>query len=301
MTIDRSRFSFKKRLNYAVQGIALFLFFGLFRILPLSWASGFGAWITRFIGPKLAINDRRVRVNLNIAFPDQGRHWQDNIIRQMWDHLGRTMAEAAHLKKIVRNSNRITVTGEEYLSEIKQSKNGCIVISAHIGNWEIAPFPFKQAGIKTGVVYRPPNNKWADILVKYIRRHTADDLIAKGPKGARAAMRLIRNGGAFGALVDQKMNDGVEADFFNQPAMTPDAPAVLHARLKIPIYSVRAVRKPGSQFDVIIDKIADADDRDKGNIKAITQRINDHIESWVNEHPEQYLWLHRRWDKSLYG
>jgi KDO2-lipid IV(A) lauroyltransferase len=149
--------------------------------------------------------------------------------------------------------------------------------------------------MKLPVVYRAPNNPWADALLRRFR--DAPLSIPKGPEGARALLRLIRAGGHAGILVDQKMNDGIPVPFFGRTAMTAPAVAQLGLRQGCVLVPSRTERLNGARFRITLyppldlhptgDRVADE--------LAVMTRINRLIEGWIRDHPEQWLWLHRRW------
>ncbi len=129
------------------------------------------------------------------------------------------------------------------------------------------------------------------------RRPGDGELIAKGPQGARRLLSLLKDGGHLGILVDQKMNDGIAAPFFGRDAMTAPALAQFALKFQCPVVPVQAVRMDGAHFRVIhhppLEITPTGDTR--ADAAAIMERVNEMLESWIREHPEQWLWVHNRW------
>ena len=136
-------------------------------------------------------------------------------------------------------------------------------------------------------------------ILKNARSSENTTLIPKGREGAAKMLRLMRDGLHFGAMMDQKLNEGVPIPFFGHDAMTATAPVEIALRTGGSIVPVRCIRYPGSRFRIEISpplEIERTDDRKADAIKVLGQ-INGIIEDWIREYPEQWFWLHRRWPK----
>ena len=128
-------------------------------------------------------------------------------------------------------------------------------------------------------------------------------MFRKGARGARLALAHLRQGGSLGMLVDQKMNDGIETRFFGRAAMTAPAAAMLALRTGCPLLLGHVQRLGPARLRVIVEPaaaITPSGDAQQ-DAAALTQAINDRLEGWIREHPESWLWLHRRFAKPLYA
>jgi KDO2-lipid IV(A) lauroyltransferase len=98
-------------------------------------------------------------------------------------------------------------------------------------------------------------------------------------------------------LIDQKMNDGIAVPFFGRPVMTAPALALLALRFDCMVVPVRIVRLKGARFRMIAEPPLELPK--SGNAKAdqlaLMTKVNEIVEGWIREKPEQWLWLHRRW------
>lgn len=280
-----------KKLRYLIEAIFIWLAFALFRILPVDAASATGGWIGRTIGPRLGAS-KKARKNLEGAFPEKTPAEIDEVIRGMWDNLGRVMAEYPHLSAIV--SMRCETRGLEHLSMLDKNAP-CVVIGAHLANWELLPFFFNaQADVDFSAIYREPNNPYvARILEKC--RHMDDKVtyIAKSPRGVRDMVRTLKNGRWLANLIDQKYNRGLPVPFFGRPAMTSPAFLQLARTHDAPILPFQIERLSGCRFRITIHPPFRLDGRDDETALRDCYAM---LEGWIRQNPAQWLWLHRRWD-----
>lgn len=273
-----------------------FIFWLLFKILPVKVASSIGAFLGRIIC-LLAIRRNRIAlVNLKVAFPNKTDLERMKILKKMWQHWGRFYAEMPHAEQLYKQA---TVVGLDYLKEASATSKGGFVCSAHLGNWELAVSQPLFDDFYLNPVYRRANNPWLDKLMFQRRKGV---LIPKGQAGARKILEVLKNKGFIVMLCDQKLREGLSVPFFGKPAMTPSAIANLALKFKVPIIMARSVRKPDGHFFVEVSKplsFPTETDNEKA-VYQIMQTINQVYEKWIRENPEQWLWIHRRFDKSNY-
>ncbi len=293
--------SLKHPVRYRLEAILFNLASRLLGLLPLDAASALMAAVFRTIGPQLRLSNR-ARHNLAQALPEKVPQEIDKIVKGMWDHLGRVVAEYGHLEDLhcFQEGSRIDVVNAELLTKAARSGRGAIVITGHIGNWEAQGFCAADQGIKVGVVYRAANNPLVDQEIKKLRMTIVDEQFPKGAGGVRGILQFLKSGGLVAMLVDQKMNDGISIPFFGRDAMTAPAAAEIALKYDYQIIPLRCERLTGSHFRVTVfpplnlpqtgDKVAD--------VRATMVEINKILEGWIRERPEQWLWLHNRWPKT---
>ncbi|HEX9703426.1 MAG TPA: lysophospholipid acyltransferase family protein, partial [Rhodospirillales bacterium] len=216
-------------------------------------------------------------------------------VAEMWDNLGRVLGEFPHIETIVRK--RVQLVGEEHLEAVRRDGTACIFFSGHLANWELFPLSASHVGVPCVLVYRAVNNPLIDTMLRRIRRFGPDDMLAKGPGGARGAVKALKAGRRLGMLVDQKMNDGIPAPFFGRDVMTAPALAELALRFGCPVVPARVTRLKGARFKLTIlpplQLIRTGDHR--ADVAANMAQVNALLEKWIRETPEQWLWLHNRW------
>jgi len=288
-----------QRLQYLLEAAGFFLLVGLSMLLGLHGASAFGGFVTRTIGP-MTSRHRRAKARLKRAMPETSDEEAERIITAMWDNLGRTIAELPHLGEFqpFRPGGGVDLEEHGVIDEIRERKSGAILISAHLGNWELMPNIMKEIGIPGGEVYRPANNPYVNAYIVALRRKfVCDNQIPKGPKGVRALIDIVRSKHLVAMLVDQRMSDGIEVPFFGIPAMTPAAPAQLSLRHGVPIVPASIERIKGPRFLMRLYEpieFINTGDRER-DIKETMTRVNQVLEKIIRAKPQQWLWLHRRW------
>ncbi|MBI3517141.1 MAG: lipid A biosynthesis lauroyl acyltransferase [Proteobacteria bacterium] len=283
----------RRWLLHPVEALALSLVLLLLRVLPLDWASGLGGAVARAIGPRLPVSDQ-ARQNLRRALPALDAAAVERVVRGVWDNLGRVVGEYPHLRRI--GATRVELIGIEHFQALRDDGAPGICFTGHIGNWELLPVMAARHGVRLSTVYRAANNRYVDRLLRILRSDAAE-LIPKGSAGARQMIAALGRGGHLGMLVDQKMNDGIEAGFFGRPAMTAPALAQLALKYDCPVLPARVERIGGARFRVIVEPplaLARSGDR-AADTRALTETVNRHLERWIADKPEQWLWLHRRW------
>jgi KDO2-lipid IV(A) lauroyltransferase len=259
----------------------------------------------RYVGPWLP--EHRVgRANLAAAFPEKSPAEIEKILLGAWDNLGRVAAEFAHLDRLqILDPNRpgpadITyepVSHSRYI-EIRDGDRPTLFFAAHLGNWELPALAAASFELDALALYRAPSiAAISDAIIK-IRAGCMGTLV---PSGYGAPIRLARGleeGQHVGMLVDQHYERGVHVTFFGRTCKTNPLIAQLARHLECPIRGVRAVRQPdGNHFwGEITEPIKlPRDGEGRIDIARTMQSITSVIEGWVREHPEQWLWQHRRW------
>jgi KDO2-lipid IV(A) lauroyltransferase len=296
----------KRATRFVTQGLyvleyALFRsVMGLFRVLGLKNASDFGGWLARSIGPRIPVT-RRARRNMMHALPELSDGERNAYIAAMWDNLGRTFAEYAHLDKFwaLKPGARIEIVNIEHAEAAIAKGKGGLFVSGHCGNWELMPRCIGDRGLKGTLVYRPPNNPWVDAWISKQRRIGLPTIAAKGADGARAIVRTLKDNAFLAMLVDQKMNEGISVPLFGRPAMTATGAPTLSIRHRAPIVPAWCERLPNQHFRVTVYPeipIPSTGDRDKDTYE-LALALNQFLEARIRENPANWLWLHSRWPK----
>jgi len=287
----------RKPFVHRLQGGGASLAFGAFGLLPIDRASALGGALARRIGPSLGISER-ARHNLRRAFPGLPEIEIERIVTDMWDNLGRVAAEYPHLREIrvFEADGRVETHGFEHMDRAVAAGRRMIIFSGHIAIWEIGLLAAVQYGISVAQIYRAANNPLFDRLITRFRGD-AGELIPKGAVAARRAIAMLRRGGHLTMLADQKMNDGIPVAFFGRPAMTSSALASLALRFECDVLPARVERLVGAHFRLTVFPplpLPRSGDH-HADVAALMARVNETLEAWVRDRPEQWFWLHRRW------
>lgn len=264
--------------------------------------------LMRLIGPWLP--EHKVgRDNLRAAFPDKSPEEIETILAGVWDNLGRVAAEFAHIDRIAihdperpeRSADPDVICDEASYARIKllgDRSRPNLIFAAHLANWEIPALAPHAFGFSASILYRRPNIGGASDVIVDMRARCMGNMVASGLDAPLKLGRALENGEHVALLVDQHTTQGVDVVFFGRWAKANPLIAQLARLTGAPIRGVRVVRQPDGnhfrgEFTDEIPPVRDAEGRI--DLQATMQAITSVIEGWVREHPEQWLWLHRRW------
>ncbi|WP_422365031.1 lauroyl acyltransferase [Pelagibius sp.] len=290
-----------RQLRQLGEGLAQFLVLGFCWLLPVDWASGLGGWVARTVGSRLSVN-RRAMKHLAIAFPEMTEAEKRRITVGMWDNFGRMVAEYPHLGTIADPaSGRVEVVNAHLPDKVRDAGRPFIVFSAHMANFELMPIVSNKHGHNMTVVSRPVNNPYIQRILLFFRERPTGDWgkIPKGVDGARHAMKLLQQGLNLGVLVDQRNSQGVALPLFGQPARTNLGIAKLAIDYDAPLFPAHLERLGGARFRLTVEdqlKRPDLGDKQAESVAIMTE-VNQVLERWIRQRPEDWLWLHRRWDR----
>ncbi len=255
----------------------------------------------RSVGPWIPVSRIAAR-NLMMCFPDMGQVERNRILADMWENLGRTFSEFAHLEVFDAFSSKgyITTIGKDILAWVKSNGGGAIFISGHFANWEVLPLVVSGYGLEGTEVYRAANNPIVDKWITQKRsKHIFPSQIAKGKDGTKKLARMLRNRQHIAMLIDQKMNEGISLPFMGHEAMTSDGAARLALIFGCPVVPVGIKRTRGPEFEITIYpplEITKTSDRN-ADVASLTRLMNAWLEERIREAPAQWLWVHNRWPK----
>jgi Kdo2-lipid IVA lauroyltransferase/acyltransferase len=298
----RSRFQLF--LDSIVGGLVVGLLGAIKRMDRRRTANAAGAFMRR-IGPFLP-EHRTGRENLRAAFPQKSDAEIEQILAGVWDNLGRIAVEFAHLDEFCvehvgpQTADPIGYTPEtaERYEHVLHGEKPTLGFAAHLANWELPAVVVKALGADAAILYRRPNiAPVSDAIVK-LREPLMGELVSTGLSAPVQLSRLAQTGVHIGMLVDQHYTKGVEVIFFGRRCMANPLIALLARQTECPIRGMRVVRKPdGNSFFVEVTEPIEPVRDDEGGIDVARtmQAVTAVIEGWVREHPEQWLWLHRRW------
>ena len=219
----------------------------------------------------------------------------------MYRHLGTMIAEFVRLPDLTRASAEAAVDWQGALQRIEGllgEGKGLIFATGHIGNWEASGAIFQLMGISAGAIARPLDNPLLDTYINGIRQATGQEIWDKF--GAmRSVLRVLRKGEPFGILVDQDAGKrGVFAPFFGIEASTIPTVADLAIRTGAPILVAgmhRAAEPMRYRLTVCDPLRVDPANDATAERERLLREMNAQLETVIRRHPEQWLWLHRRW------
>jgi KDO2-lipid IV(A) lauroyltransferase len=274
------------------------------RALPPQRTADALGHLLRRIGPWLP-EHRIGRANLAAAFPEKSKAEIERILGGVWDNLGRYAVELAQIDRLT--SNDPSRPGDDIVAEppvlerlhrFQRERKAALIFAAHLANWELPPLIAARYGVDVVALFRPPNIRAISDAVLKVRANSMGTLIATSFDAPVKLLRALEAGRPVGMLVDQHYVRGVDVDFFGRRCKANPLIAQLARHAECPIRGIRVVRRADRNGFLIdlTDPIPPAREAaGRINIAGTMQVITNVIEGWVREHPEQWLWLHRRW------
>ena len=284
-----------RRLSHRIQYRALVVVAALLGALGVDRASATMGRLWRTFAP---LNQRHARVHAHLAaaMPELDDATRRRIVLDMWENLGRTAAETILLPKLLTEPERIT--WDRLPADVfEPARGGAVFVSLHTGNWEIVSVPLARAGLDLKAVYKPLRNPPVEEWLAARRRALyAGGLMPLDRSIAVKLKSLARSGATLAILADLRDPTSIVVDFFGRPAGATPFPAMLARRLGLPLFVGRSIRTDGAHFrlDGRWLEVPRTDDQ-TADVEALTRAIHAVFEEWIREHPEQWMWAHRKW------
>ncbi len=245
---------------------------------------------------------RRAAVfNLKSAFPDWTDQQREKTIRRMVQQIGWMAAEFARFPSYVRGhiERVVVIDGADNFELARQRGNGVLFLTGHMSAWELAPFAHALYGHPLHFLVRPIKNRRVDELINRYRCLSGNRPIEKN-KSARMILKVLGDGGTVGILSDHNTTreEGVFVDFFGIPASTTSGLARIALRTDAAVvpgflwwdYERRIYRL---QFEPAVALVRTGNE--EADVRENTARFTGVIEDHIRRHPDQWLWVHKRW------
>jgi KDO2-lipid IV(A) lauroyltransferase len=238
--------------------------------------------------------------NLERAFPQESKQSLKRILRKTYRSFLLFLIEFIHFgKRTPDDLSRqiVEIEGSEHIKEAGMGEKAFLIITGHLGNWELMGAYFASRGFRFSVLAKPVHNPRIDEFVNRIREEKGINVISTREFPLKSIYKTIKEGNGLVFLADQDARRaGIFIDFFGTPASTFTGPAVFSLRTGLPLLPVFDVRKDLITHKVIIHPpiYPPTGDREKA-IETIMQDYNRILEDMIRKYPEQYFWFHRRW------
>lgn len=262
------------------------------------------AWLGRRIGDGLWLvlrGRRRVATeNLRQALPALSVAERRLVARRSFQHLGVLFVEICGLlaRPLGDVLTGVRLEGREHLDAVMRKHGRALLLTAHLGNWELLPAASRLTPYPLTIVVRPLDVPWLNRVAEALRGKAGIELIDK-----RAALRpvltALARGRLVGILLDQNASrrEGVFVPFFGRSASTSRSVAVLALRTGAPVVPIFTRREPDGGHLVTVKAPIEPSDDGAGQraVTELTARYTAAIEAAIRETPEQWLWMHERW------
>lgn len=295
----------KSKLQIWLEYAAVRSLLGFLAVLPRKAAVAFAVSFA-MLGYHLLANLRRVAgINLRIAFPELSEPERRRLTKGAFRNLGRILGEMSHFPKATREGLAQTIEFQidpsimaEY-ERLKAEGRGVIIVSPHLGNWEVLVFGWSVHHGPMSYLTRPLDNPLIEALTVKIRTRFGNRPINK-TNSVGPAIRVLREGGLLGILADVNAHpkEGVFVPFFGVPACTSSGVALLAMRTNAAIIPMCGVWDNDKQHYVgIHGQIiypSNTGDRHR-DVTETTANFTAEVEMLIRKYPDQWLWIHKRW------
>jgi Kdo2-lipid IVA lauroyltransferase/acyltransferase len=292
----------KRRLAHRAEYAAFRTALAAVRRLPWKTACALGERMGTLGYAPFGIRRKVVERQIAAAFPELEQPAVSELARRAYAHLGRATVEMALLGSLGREGilRLVTrVTGWDAVQRAHAAGRGIVIVSGHLGNWELAGAYLPARGIPHEVIVRPQANPYFNRFIDDTRGKLGMEVVPDAD-AVRRTPRALREGKAVGFVSDQGLLGlaSTFTPFFGRPARTPRGAAVFALRFGAPVVFVTAVRLPDGTYHFVAEpvEVQLTGDRDVDS-DAIVRRYTEILEEWVRRAPEQYFWHHRRWKR----
>ncbi len=270
-------------------------------VLPLGLARPLGHVVGRAALRLAATDRRRAHEHLAVAFPELDPTERDRLLRRTAHHLGETFAEIVWLWRASPTAirARTEVKGFEHLHTAREAGRGVVLVTGHCGNWEWlnAVLGIEQLPMTIAVreVYDPRLNE----IARRLRARFGAEVVERGRRAGRALMGALERNRVVGLLIDQDIRNipGVFVPFFGRQAWTPAGGAQLALAAQCPVVPTFIHRRSdGTHVAEVHPPLSPPPSSDpQGAVLELTAAATTAIEAQIRAHPEQWVWMHRRW------
>jgi Kdo2-lipid IVA lauroyltransferase/acyltransferase len=268
-----------------------------------------------FIAAALAVRTplrRTAMFNLRLAFPDWTDARRRQVIRGMIRQVGWMAGEFSQFPKYTRENieRAVVFDGFENFDAARQRGKGVLFLTGHMSAWELAPFAHALYGYPLHFLVRPVANRRVDALINAYRCRSGNQPIEKN-RSARSILKVLGAGRTVGILADHNtaLEESVFADFFGVPASTTSGLARIARHTEAAVvpgflWWDEARRKYRLRFEPAVELVRS--ENEESDVAENTRRFNTVIEDYIRAHPDQWLWVHKRWktrpagEKSIY-
>lgn len=272
------------------------------RPLTLAAGAGLGRMARTPLGLRRAVADR----NIAAAFPELSAAERAALARRSYAHFGRMATDILRFASAGPGALVPLVEGgaeaAARLRALLARGRGLIVLTGHLGNWELAGGYLAASGMPLAAVVKPPANPYVARYLEAARRRLGIETIPM-PEARSGVLAALRAGKIVALVADQgAIRSGTWAPFFGRPTQTAEGPGLFAARAGAPVLFGALLAREDGGYRGVLDTI---EEEPLGETREVIQRVAERywarLEAEVRRAPEQYLWTHRLWKRQPPG
>jgi Kdo2-lipid IVA lauroyltransferase/acyltransferase len=292
----------KSKFQTQTEYLAVRLIFGFIGMFPLKVSMKIGKTLGNILASLIPKLKKTANRNLEIALPDLPPAERSGILHGCLQSLGRQLGLVSHFKKFTHADIRslVEIEGREIFEETHALGKGMLLFTGHFGSWEVFNLLPLAFGYPMNLLVRRIDNPKVEAFVDSFRTFFGGKTIDK-TKSARAMFRLLENGGMLGVMADlnAQEREGVFVEFFGIAASTTTSIARLALKTDAIVMPAFAVWNEQKQKYIIhLEQPIDfaKGENDEENVRILTQKVTNSVEKYVRRYPEQWMWIHKRWN-----
>lgn len=258
-----------------------------------------GGGLGFILGRIVRFRRRAVLATLALRLPGKSAADYRHIANGMYRHLGIMAVECLGFPDQPREvfQSNVDVIGEEHARNVLARGRGMLALMGHIGNWELLGLALAGRWVPIHVIVRDQHNPDFNDYWRESREKMGLHPMA-AQNSYRDALRALKKGDIVAVTLDQNMRRrrGVFVDFFGEQACTTPGLAYLSVQSGVPVVPIYTFRQPDGRHTVhVLPPLDPPADREEATIQAATQTYSRILEDIIRQHPDQWLWLHKRW------
>jgi KDO2-lipid IV(A) lauroyltransferase len=272
----------------------------ILRGFPLKTVQRIGSWAGEFVGMKVGYRRSVTMDNLRNAFPDADQTKLENIMRGAFRSVGTALFEFVYFPRMTTAAINqvISIENPELINEAYARGKGVILLTAHFGNWEMLAQSIPViTGIPVFVIVKPQANTRIDSRINRWRSMFGNSVVPM-ESAVRELLKVLREKKVVGLVADQTASkESISVPFFGREVPTFEGPAMFSLKTGAPLLLGLAVRGGDGHYNVRFYEVPSDDlaEYTKENVAELTKRHVALTESVIRQHPEQWMWMHKRW------
>jgi len=269
-------------------------------VAPLMWLPYparirfFGGLAQHVLAPVSGVK-KRIRANLAHVFPEMPKSEVERLCGAVVNNAARAFIEMLSGAEFARRvaDTPLDGPGLAALDEAHAQGRPVVLITGHLGNYDVARIALKARGFTVAGLYAPMRNPLINTRYVAAIESIGKPMFPRGREGMAGMLRFLRAGGMLGLVIDQYMEHGEALDFLGKPAPTALSAAEMALKYNALVVPGYAIRQPdGLSFRVFVEAPVPHSDA-----VTMTQALNDSLSAQVRQHMDQWFWLHQRWFK----
>jgi len=292
-----------RKLGWMLEAFIIKTLVAVIRAMPPERAMRLSYFVFRSLKPVLPFA-KKIRRNLAVAFPQKDAREIERLTRSTCGNLGAAAAELVLADRIWdEREERIEFVVADGVDLADYRGRTAVMVTGHIGAWQIAAFIATQFQLRITSVYAPEGNPYLGEFMQRLRSKLPCEFVSR--EGCmRTLVNELKNGHIAGLASDTRLDSGDRIPFFGMHTPANTTAARLAIRYNCDFFPVRAERLPGMKYRITLFEAIrpeDAAASTSEQAKQMTRSLFEHFEAWIREAPDQWMCFGRRWPHEAYA